>query len=81
MLLCCSSCCPHATILPNNTMIPPHPLLVTKRGTDWPHKNAGVMVVFVIAFLVALTLLTLFLRKKLIARRLRQEEYERQLNA
>jgi len=62
-------------------MIPPHPLLVTKRGTDWPHKNAGVMVVFVIAFLVALTLLTLFLRKKLIARRLRQEEYERQLNA
>ena len=62
-------------------MISPHLFLTTKRGTDWPHKNAGVMVVFVIAFLVALTLLTLFLRKKLIARRLRQEEYERQLNA
>jgi Tfp pilus assembly protein PilX len=54
---------------------------MAKRGTDWPHKNAGVMVVFVIAFLVALTLITLFLRKKLIARRLRQEEHERQLNA
>lgn len=62
-------------------MTSPHLFLMTKRGTDWPHKNAGVMVVFVIAFLVALTLITLFLRKKLIARRLRQEEYERQLNA
>jgi hypothetical protein len=62
-------------------MIPPHLFLTNKRGTDWPHKNAGVMVVFVIAFLVAATLITLFIRKKLIARRLRQEEYERQLNA
>jgi hypothetical protein len=58
-----------------------HPLALARRGTNWPHKNAGVMVVFVIAFLVAVTLMTLFVRKKLIARRLRQEEIQRQMNA
>jgi threonine/homoserine/homoserine lactone efflux protein len=51
------------------------------RRTDWPHKNAGVMVVLVIAFLVAVTLITLLVRKKLIARRLRREEIQMQLNA
>jgi hypothetical protein len=56
-------------------------LPLTKRGTDWPRKNAGVMVVFAIAFLVAVTLTTLFVRRKLIARRLRQEEIRRQMNA
>jgi Tfp pilus assembly protein PilX len=54
---------------------------LAKRRTDWPHKNAGVMVVFVIAFLVALTLVTLFVRKKLIVRRLRREEIQRQMSA
>lgn len=54
---------------------------ITERGADWPGKNAGVMVVLVIAFLIAVTLITLFVRKKLIARRLRQEESRRQLNA
>jgi hypothetical protein len=39
------------------------------------------MVVFVIAFLVAVTLITLFVRKKLIARRLRREEIQRQMCA
>lgn len=52
----------------------PHKHALLKRGTDWPHKNAGVMVVFCIVFLVAVTLVTLFVRKRLIARRVRKEE-------
>jgi hypothetical protein len=62
-------------------MAPTHFLERKKRGTDWPHKNVGVMIVFVIAFLVAVTLITLFARKKIIARRLRREETQRQMNA
>jgi threonine/homoserine/homoserine lactone efflux protein len=68
--------------MPTFMMMASTPILpLAKRGTDWPHKNAGVMVVFVIAFLVAATLITLFVRKKLIARRLRREEIQRQMNA
>lgn len=62
-------------------MVSAHFLPLNRRGSDWPHKNAGVMVVFVIAFLVAATLITLFVRKKLIARRLRREEIQRQMSA
>ena len=65
--------------MPPLAMSFPHEHEVVRRGTDWPHKNAGVMVVFCIVFLVAATLTYLFIRKKLIARRVREEELQRQM--
>lgn len=45
-----------------------------KRVASWPHRNAGVMVVFVIVFLIVILLISLWIRKYLKAR---QEKLER----
>lgn len=36
---------------------------------SWPQREAGVMVVFCIVFVVAVGLITLFIHKKLVARK------------
>lgn len=48
--------------------------LLHKRVASWPHRNAGVMVVFVIVFLIVILLISLWIRKYLKAR---QEKLER----
>ena len=45
-----------------------------KRVASWPRRNAGVMVVFVIVFLIALLLISLSIRKYIKAR---QEKLDR----
>ena len=45
-----------------------------KRLASWPRRNAGVMVVFVIVFLIAILLISLWIRKYLKAR---QEKLDR----
>jgi hypothetical protein len=46
---------------------------IAKRGTDWPKKNAGVMVVFCVVFVVAVGLLALIIYKKMLARKERRQ--------
>lgn len=46
---------------------------LAKRDASWPGQNAGVMVVFCIVFVVVVGLLSLFISKKLAARRERKE--------
>lgn len=48
---------------------------LAKRGTDWPAKNAGVMVVFCVVFVVAVGLLSLFIYKKVLARREKSQSH------
>lgn len=43
------------------------------RGTDWPRKNAGVMVVFCITFLIPAGLISLFVYRGVLARRARRQ--------
>ncbi|MCJ1333230.1 hypothetical protein MMC10_009924 [Thelotrema lepadinum] len=46
---------------------------LVRRANNWPGNNPGVMVVFVIVFVVAVGLLALFISKKLAARKERRE--------
>ncbi|KAL5606078.1 hypothetical protein BROUX41_006152 [Berkeleyomyces rouxiae] len=45
---------------------------LVKRRKNWAHRNPGVILVFCIVFIVALGLITLFVHKKLKARKERQ---------
>lgn len=51
-----------------------HYSALMKRGTNWPSKNRGVMVVFCIIGVLILMVIALMLHKKLAARKKRQAE-------
>lgn len=60
--------------MPNTTHKMPaldiaHLHLLAKRKKSWPAKNAGVMLVFCIAFIVASGLISLAVYRKILARR------------
>ncbi|RPB07639.1 hypothetical protein P167DRAFT_609343 [Morchella conica CCBAS932] len=51
-----------------------HYSTLMKRGTNWPSKNRGVMVVFCIIGVLILMVIALMLHKKLAARKKRRAE-------